>query len=81
MHLLRIETRSIDGTAEAVDLAQSPAEIVALLAARGVIVHARPEGAAGARLVRLTHGEAGVQENEICACRLGPLIPGLSHGL
>src|SRR3954451_8069498 len=30
MHLLRIETRSIDGTAEEVDLAQSPADIVAL---------------------------------------------------
>ncbi len=30
MHLLRIESRSIDGTAEAVDLDQSPADIVAL---------------------------------------------------
>ncbi len=30
MHLLRIESRSIDGTAEAVDLGQSPADIVAL---------------------------------------------------
>ncbi len=30
MHLLRIDSRSIDGTAEAVDLAQSPADIVAL---------------------------------------------------
>jgi cobaltochelatase CobN len=30
MHLLRVESRSIDGTAEAVDLGQSPAEIVAL---------------------------------------------------
>jgi cobaltochelatase CobN len=30
MHLLRVESRSIDGSAEAVDLAQSPADIVAL---------------------------------------------------
>ena len=30
MHLLRVDSRSIDGTAEAIDLAQSPAEIVAL---------------------------------------------------
>jgi cobaltochelatase CobN len=30
MHLLRVESRSIDGTAEAVDLEQSPADIVAL---------------------------------------------------
>jgi cobaltochelatase CobN len=30
MHLLRIDSRSIDGSAEAVDLAQSPADIVAL---------------------------------------------------
>jgi cobaltochelatase CobN len=30
MHLLRIESRSIDGTAEAVDLSQSPADVVAL---------------------------------------------------
>jgi cobaltochelatase CobN len=30
MHLLRVESRSIDGTAQAVDLGQSPAEIVAL---------------------------------------------------
>ncbi|MGD0431047.1 MAG: cobaltochelatase subunit CobN, partial [Acetobacteraceae bacterium] len=30
MHLLRIEHRSIDGTAEAVDLGQTPADIVAL---------------------------------------------------
>jgi cobaltochelatase CobN len=30
MHLLRIESRSIDGTVEAVDLEQSPADIVAL---------------------------------------------------
>ena len=30
MHLLRVESRSIDGTAEAVDLAQTPADIVAL---------------------------------------------------
>ena len=30
MHLLRVESRSIDGTAEAIDLAQTPAEIVAL---------------------------------------------------
>ena len=30
MHLLRVETRSIDGTAEAVDLDQTPADIVAL---------------------------------------------------
>src|ERR1700722_5991985 len=30
MHLLRIESRSIDGTAEAVDLGQTPADIVAL---------------------------------------------------
>ncbi len=30
MHLLRIDTRSIDGTAEAIDLAQSPADMVAL---------------------------------------------------
>src|ERR1700760_2479010 len=30
MHMLRVETRSIDGTAEAVDLDQTPAEIVAL---------------------------------------------------
>ena len=30
MHLLRIESRSIDGTADAVDLDQSPADIVAL---------------------------------------------------
>ncbi len=30
MHLLRVESRSIDGTAEAVDLGQTPADIVAL---------------------------------------------------
>jgi len=30
MHMLRVETRSIDGTAEAVDLDQTPADIVAL---------------------------------------------------
>ena len=30
MHLLRVESRSIDDTAEAVDLGQSPADIVAL---------------------------------------------------
>jgi cobaltochelatase CobN len=30
MHLLRVDSRSIDGTAEAVDLAQTPADIVAL---------------------------------------------------
>jgi cobaltochelatase CobN len=30
MHLLRVESRSIDGTAEAVDLDQTPADIVAL---------------------------------------------------
>src|SRR5580658_5527191 len=30
MHLLRIESRSIDGTADAVDLDQTPADIVAL---------------------------------------------------
>src|SRR5271157_1893114 len=30
MHLLRVESRSLDDTAEALDLAQSPAEIVAL---------------------------------------------------
>jgi cobaltochelatase CobN len=30
MHLLRVESRSIDGTAEAIDLAQTPADIVAL---------------------------------------------------
>ena len=30
MHLLRVESRSIDGSAEAVDLGQSPADIVAL---------------------------------------------------
>jgi cobaltochelatase CobN len=30
MHILRVESRSIDGTAEAVDLGQSPADIVAL---------------------------------------------------
>jgi cobaltochelatase CobN len=30
MHLLRIESRSFDGTSEAVDLGQTPAEIVAL---------------------------------------------------
>jgi cobaltochelatase CobN len=30
MHLLRVESRSIDGSAEPVDLGQSPAEIVAL---------------------------------------------------
>jgi cobaltochelatase CobN len=30
MHLLRFESRSVDGSAEAVDLGQSPAEIVAL---------------------------------------------------
>jgi len=30
MHMLRVESRSIDGTAEAVDLDQTPADIVAL---------------------------------------------------
>ena len=30
MHILRVESRSIDGTAEAVDLGQTPADIVAL---------------------------------------------------
>lgn len=30
MHLLRVESRSVDGTAEAVDLEQSPADVVAL---------------------------------------------------
>ncbi len=30
MHLLRVESRSIDGAAEAIDLAQTPAEIVVL---------------------------------------------------
>ena len=30
MHLLRVESRSIDGTAEAVDLGQTPADIIAL---------------------------------------------------
>src|SRR6201996_9105136 len=30
MHMLRVESRSIDGTAEAVDLNQTPADIVAL---------------------------------------------------
>src|ERR1700744_3889475 len=30
MHMRRVETRSIDGTADAVDLGQSPADIVAL---------------------------------------------------
>jgi cobaltochelatase CobN len=30
MHLLRVESRSIDGTAEAVDLEQTPADVVAL---------------------------------------------------
>lgn len=58
-----------------------PGAILARLAIAGVIVHARPEGMRRARLVRLTHGAAGFQENEICACRLGPLIAGVSRSL
>ena len=58
-----------------------PRAIVAALAVAGVIVHARPDGPGRARLVRLAHGQTGFQESEICACRLGPLIAGLSRSL
>jgi protein-L-isoaspartate(D-aspartate) O-methyltransferase len=58
-----------------------PRAIVAALAVAGVIVHARPDGQGRARLVRLAHGEAGFQETEICACRLGPLVAGVARSL
>jgi len=59
MHLLRIESRSIDGTAEAVDLDQSPADIVALsftdsdLAVLAAAWEARKEALPSLRLVNL----------------------------
>jgi protein-L-isoaspartate(D-aspartate) O-methyltransferase len=58
-----------------------PSAIVARLAVAGVIVHARPDGEGHARLVRLAHTAMGFHESEVCACRLGPLIAGLSRSL
>ncbi|HWG04629.1 MAG TPA: rRNA adenine N-6-methyltransferase family protein [Beijerinckiaceae bacterium] len=58
-----------------------PQAIVAMLAADGAIVHARQAVAGRARLVRLAHGASGFQETSFGACRLGPLIPGLSLAL
>jgi protein-L-isoaspartate(D-aspartate) O-methyltransferase len=58
-----------------------PHAIVAHLAAGGAIVHARQDGEGRPRLIRLAHWQTGFQESEICACRFGPLIAGLSHSL
>jgi cobaltochelatase CobN len=60
MHILRIESRSIDGTAEAIDLDQSPADIVALsftdtdLALLATAWEARQEALPGLRLANLS---------------------------
>jgi cobaltochelatase CobN len=60
MHLLRVESRSIDGTAEAVDLDQSPADIVALsftdtdLAVLAAAWEARKDALPSLRLANLT---------------------------
>ena len=60
MHLLRVESRSIDGTAEAVDLDHSPADIVALsfsdtdLAVLATAWDARRDALPSLRLANLT---------------------------
>jgi protein-L-isoaspartate(D-aspartate) O-methyltransferase len=58
-----------------------PHALLALLAAGGAIVHGRPAGEGCARLVSLVHGTGGFRQNDIGACRLGPLVAGLSLAL
>src|SRR5208337_1630069 len=59
MHLLRVESRSIDDTAEAGDLGQSPADIVALsftdtdLSVLAAAWQSRPDGFPALRLANL----------------------------
>ncbi|MDB5399981.1 MAG: cobN, partial [Rhodopila sp.] len=58
MHLLRVEARSIDGSAEAVDLGQTPADIVALSFSDtdlGVLAAAWEAGSGGLPGLRLAN--------------------------
>ena len=57
-----------------------PPSLFVLLADFGVIVAGRM-GDNGARVVRIAHTEKGVTEDEICAGRLRPLLPGASREL
>ncbi len=54
-----------------------PEALFSLLADGGSIVTGRAT-AQGVRIVRLSHGAAGVVEDDICAGRLRPLIPGVA---
>lgn len=55
-----------------------PQAILSLLADQGIIVYARRDIGRRTRLVRLVHGAHGLVEEKICACRLQPLIDGVS---